>query len=150
MLVLGVGVNVSPWNPLSEEAPFPQDEKDHRYTDPGPTDQPPGFIDHFVQLRLKDHVAYASKYKYLIVLTGSSGFATADRLALFLAHTSAVVMLQESEFSYHFSTRLKPWVHYVPLTYSASDIVEKVPRWSGIVFRPVKYTADTASIPMCV
>ena len=28
--------------------------------------------------------------------------------------------------SYHFSARLVPWVHYVPLSFSASDLTEKV------------------------
>ena len=48
------------------------------------------------------------------------------RLASFLAHSGAVVLLQESEFSYHFSARLKPWVHYVPLSYSAADLIDKL------------------------
>ena len=34
--------------------------------------------------------------------------------------------MQHNEFEYHFSGRLKPWVHYVPLTYSAADIVNKI------------------------
>lgn len=38
----------------------------------------------------------------------------------------AVILLQHNEFEYHFSGRLKPWVHYVPLTYSAADIVNKI------------------------
>jgi hypothetical protein len=29
-------------------------------------------------------------------------------------------------YSQHFSTRLKPWVHYVPLSYSMADAVEKI------------------------
>jgi protein glucosyltransferase len=37
-----------------------------------------------------------------------------------------VVLLQESEFSYHFSARLRPWVHYVPLSYSAADLIDKL------------------------
>ncbi len=35
-------------------------------------------------------------------------------------------LLQESEFEYHFSARLKPWVHYVPITYTTADIIEKI------------------------
>ena len=34
--------------------------------------------------------------------------------------------LQETDFIYHFSARLKPWVHYVPLAYNAADVLEKV------------------------
>jgi hypothetical protein len=60
------------------------------------------------------------------VLSGLGGHASADRLATFLSHSGGVILLQQSEFSYHFSSRLIPWVHYVPLTYTASDIVEKI------------------------
>ena len=35
-------------------------------------------------------------------------------------------MLQSTDFSYHFSARLRPWVHYVPLTYTTADLIEKV------------------------
>ena len=28
--------------------------------------------------------------------------------------------------SYHFSARLVPWVHYVPLSFSAADLIEKI------------------------
>ena len=66
------------------------------------------------------------RYKYLVVLTGVEAKASSGRLASFLAHSGSVVLLQESEFSYHFSARLKPWVHYVPLSYSAADLTEKI------------------------
>eukprot|EP01034_Spumella_vulgaris_P027795 gene27795-34570_t len=68
----------------------------------------------------------AGKYKYMVVLNGINARAASARLASFLAYSGAVILLQHSEFEYHFSARLKPWVHYVPLTYSAADIVEKI------------------------
>ena len=68
---------------------------------------------------------YMSSYKYLPVLAGNS---ISERLNYFLAHSGAVLMLQETDLQYHFSARLKPWVHYVPLSYTAADIVEKV-KW---------------------
>ena len=37
-----------------------------------------------------------------------------------------MILLQETDFLYHFSARLKPWVHYVPLAYNAADLLEKV------------------------
>ena len=37
-----------------------------------------------------------------------------------------MILLQEAGFDYHFSTRLQPWVHYVPLTYSMADATEKI------------------------
>ena len=65
-------------------------------------------------------------YKYIIVLLGSSAMSTSGRLAHLIAHSGAVILLQSSSFSYHFSTRLKPWVHYIPLTYSGSDLISKI------------------------
>ena len=66
---------------------------------------------------------YMAKYKYLPVL---GGISVSERLATFFAHSGAVVLLQETEVQHFFSARLKPWVHYVPLSYTASDLVEKV------------------------
>lgn len=66
---------------------------------------------------------YMTRYKYLVVLAGQS---TSGRLATFFAHSGAVVLMQETDLVYHFSPRLKPWIHYVPLSYSAADIVEKI------------------------
>ncbi len=57
---------------------------------------------------------------------GLSGESTSDRLASLLAHSGAVILLQHSEFEYHFSSALRPWVHYVPLSYSAVDVAEKI------------------------
>ncbi len=66
---------------------------------------------------------YIGKYKYLIVL---GGISVSDRLQVFLARSGAVILLQESDILYHFSPRLKPWVHYVPLSYTAADVIEKI------------------------
>lgn len=45
-----------------------------------------------------------------------------------MLHSGAVILIQFHEYEYHFSSRLKPWVHYVPLSYTAVDAVAKV-RW---------------------
>ena len=47
-------------------------------------------------------------------------------MAQLIAHSGAVILLQEAGFNYHFSTRLQQWVHYVPLTSSMSDATEKI------------------------
>ena len=52
--------------------------------------------------------------------------STTGRLAWLLAHSGAVVLLPRSPFLYHFSARLLPWVHYVPLLYTSADLIEKV------------------------
>ncbi len=66
---------------------------------------------------------YMAKYKFLLVLGGMS---SSERLATFLAHSGAVILLQETDILYHFTPRIKPWIHYVPLSYTASDIIEKI------------------------
>ena len=63
-------------------------------------------------------------FKYLLVVDGLT--ATSGRLADLLAHSGAVILLQESLYQYHFSNALKPWVHYVPITYNTADLIEKV------------------------
>eukprot|EP01038_Epipyxis_sp_PR26KG_P008455 gene8455-11433_t len=90
----------------------------------------PGYIQPIISLYKNESVHYdqygPGKYKYLVVLTGVDGKALSGRLAAFFAHSGAVLLLQDSNMEYHFSARLKPWVHYVPLTYNAADVVEKV------------------------
>ena len=70
-------------------------------------------------------------YKYVVVVgiinkdNGHSD-STSGRLAHLLAHSGAVILLQSTTFRYHFSARLIPWVHYVPLSYSSGDLIEKI------------------------
>lgn len=65
-------------------------------------------------------------YKYLIVLNGQSA---SGRLAQFLRYSGAVILLQDTtEIKYHFSARLKPWVHYVPIAYNGADVIDKI-KW---------------------
>lgn len=68
---------------------------------------------------------YLSGTKYLLVLSGNNG---ADRLGPFLAHSGAVLLIQENDALSHFSARLRPWVHYVPITHTAADVADKI-RW---------------------
>ena len=56
-----------------------------------------------------DFDEYMLSYKYLIVIGGIFG---ADRLNTFLSHSGAVILLQETDFLYHYSAFLEPWVHY--------------------------------------
>lgn len=80
---------------------------------------------------LKSHLPKAeaydvTKYKYAVILTGSNGEAGVDRLSRFLAHSGSVILLQEHEFAYTYGSFLKPWVHYVPISYTTADIVDKI------------------------
>jgi Glycosyl transferase family 90 len=56
---------------------------------------------------------YMLSYRYLVVI---AGVGSADRLNTFLAHSGAVILLQETDFLYHYSAFLRPWVHYGKLT----------------------------------
>ncbi len=86
-----------------------------------------GYLGNLLHGKLNSQIEFGGgKYKYLVVLTGLSGLATSGRLSLFLAHSGSVVLLQNSPYLYHFSHRLKPWVHYVPISYSAADVIDKV------------------------
>ena len=69
-----------------------------------------------------------NKFKYLVVLIGGNGLASADRLAAMMLHSGAVLLIQHHDFEYHFSSRLKPWVHFVPLSFSTADLPDKI-RW---------------------
>ena len=123
------GRSALPWNPASTEGAFHKDlseeaKKAFNNTQAG-----------FVGSILSSYDPKASRidvgrYKYLVVTTG--GFNSDDlaaltgKLAAYMSHSGAVIMLQRSEFLYHFSARLKPWVHYVPLSYSMAELTRKV------------------------
>ena len=66
------------------------------------------------------------EYKYIIVPAGSGALSTSGRLAQLLAHSFAVILLQETGFNYPFSARLQAWVHYVPLAYNMADAIDKI------------------------
>lgn len=86
----------------------------------------PGNLRHIADMNMTERIplsTYMSSYKYLIVLAGNNGV---DRLSLFLGHSGAVILLQETDVLTTFSSRLKPWVHYVPITFSAADVIEKI------------------------
>ena len=86
-----------------------------------------GYLGSYLPLQLEHNVDYFSRrYKYIVVLAGLDGQATSGRLSAVLAHSGAVTLLQTTDYEYHFSARLKPWVHFVPISYSAADIIEKV------------------------
>lgn len=66
------------------------------------------------------------EFKYVVVPLGMGNNATSGRLLHLLAYSGAVILLQKSEFMYHISARLQPWVHYVPFSYSGADLSAKV------------------------
>ena len=114
------------WNPLSDEP----DRAMWLGVDPDPKNYTqnrnhPGFLQPI--MKFNDKRGYDPRhYKYVIVPVGSGDMSSSGRLAGLLAHSGAVVLMQMNTFAYHFSARLVPWVHYVPLSYSMADIIDKV------------------------
>ena len=87
----------------------------------------PGEPKFILPLSSKGGLSYnPKKFKYIIVPSGHDNEATSGRLSSLLAHSGAVVLLQHHQHTYHFSSRLKPWVHYVPLTMNMADATEKI------------------------
>jgi len=91
--------------------------------------QPPGYASNMIDVCAKKQPAYhRGGYKYNVVPLSGKALSTSGRLAHLLAHSGSVILLVSSQFTYHFSARLQPWVHYVPISYSMADLKEKV-RW---------------------
>ena len=108
------------WNPLAVESCVHVNES---YL-PHSAHPQPGDIDNIWSIHGERH-SNLGMYKYLVVTLGGIG-APSDRLENMIAYSGSVILLQESDWSYHFSSKLKPWVHYVPISYSTSDLTDKV------------------------
>ena len=127
---------LTPWNPLSDEYGNYYQSYDFKLTHAKkniseiPVNaSETGYLKALTPLYINDNLPYyPGRYKYTLVLTGIDGKASSGRLAYLLAHSGSVVLMQESQFEYHFSSHLKPWVHYVPLSFTGADIVDKI-RW---------------------
>lgn len=118
----GLSTDTRAWNPISQESnPYDKSSYEDEYK------SIPGTFA-AIRTHVGQPVDYVNRrYKYTVVLLGKGGLATADRLAPLIAHSGTVVLLQAPfEFDYHFSQRLKPWVHYVPIAYNTADVIRKV------------------------
>ena len=116
-----------PWNPESMESEF--GENDKRFDSDALREKSSaiGTLENLLKLRLPSVQKYdVTKYKFAVVLLGLNGKSTANRLSAFLAYSGCVILMQEHEFAYTFSSHLKPWIHYVPLSYNTADIIDKI------------------------
>jgi len=121
------GNNVAPLNPASNEDLSPGDPADKFYRQSPSNNTLTGFVEHLLHSRIEQGADVdVSGFKYTVVLLGRNGNACADRLDTYLLRSGSVILLQEGTCEYHYSMRLKPWVHYVPITYSAADVADKV------------------------
>lgn len=121
---------IFPVNPTLREEPVTSKDAEEFFrhpTSPSNSEQPAGSAKALLPFA-KSRPYQPGHYKYVVVMLAMDGAATSGRLAELLAHSGAVILLQEGALRYHFSARLIPWVHYVPLSYSSADLVRKV-RW---------------------
>jgi hypothetical protein len=72
--------------------------------------------------RFLDHDTSPHRYKFNIVVDGNA--APSQRLAVML-HSMSTLLKQESPSMEWYYDDLVPYVHYVPLSYHASDVVRK-------------------------
>jgi len=80
-----------------------------------------------VNVRSKTPERYVpGKFKYVVVPDGMGSASTSSRLLNVLGHCACVVLLVNSNLQFHFSGKLLPWVHYVPLANSGADLAAKV------------------------
>jgi hypothetical protein len=81
-------------------------------------------------LGIEQHKSYnPGEFKYVVVpLAMMEGMASSGRLLWLLAYSGAVVLMQEGIPTFHITSRLQPWVHYVPLSFSGADLAMKV-KW---------------------
>ena len=63
------------------------------------------------------------RYKYVVVPDGMGSVSTSSRLLHVLGHCDCVVLLVNSVLQFHFSGKLLPWVHYVPLATSGNIMI---------------------------
>ena len=115
---------INPWNPSSREEEFEPKTSDKKKFD----SKINGYVGNILSSAGGREYNIGS-YKYLVIMTGGFGenmMANTGKLATFLSHSGAVILIQKSEFNWHFSARLVPWVHFVPLSYSMAELVEVV------------------------
>ena len=148
--------NIRPWNPLSDELrdeandikrieaqQHPHDNTTAAAGHPHhPTSHHSGYLHSIMHNNAPGVNNYWIHYKYAVILIGSGTLASADRLGKLLAHSGCVLLIQSPhKFIYSFSSQLRPWVHYVPLSYRTTDLVDKV-RWLRSLARQIVANAQ--------
>jgi hypothetical protein len=132
-------VKVSPLNPVSKEEPISKEDwlgyhkKGSKYKKNDIESAPSTFNPEIPGsasplFNLSDSRSYHPRhYKYVVVmLVMGGGVATSGRVAELMAHSGAVILLQESAMHHHFTSRMVPWVHYVPVSYSGTDLIRRL------------------------
>jgi len=112
--------SLTPWNPLSPERFYNATAGKNR------TEWlRPGFTHFLESIAVPDGKHWhGGKFKFVVVIGHEDSLT--GRLSHALAFSGAVILLPKTPFHYHFSSKLEPWVHYVPLSYTSSDLIEKI------------------------
>ena len=121
------GEGLGPWNPSSDEVRLKNE--DPRFRNESFREGPSmiGTLNNLLKSKIQEGINYTpANYKFTVVLTGDGGESTSGRLSYLLAYSGSVVLIQDHDMAYTFSSYLKPWVHYVPLSFTGSDIIEKI------------------------
>jgi hypothetical protein len=114
---------MKPWHPLSQETIFVKTDAAAAAA-ANPEMDHPGYLQ-YIQNLTSDSVGWSGgHFKYIVVI--GYELSTTGRLAHALATSGAVILLATTPFRYRFSSRLLPWVHYVPLSYGSADLIEKL------------------------
>lgn len=112
--------SLTPWNPLSPE-PYYNTTAGRNRTDW----LRPGFAHYLETISVQDGKQWhGGKFKYIVVIGHEDSLT--GRLSHALSFSGAVILLPQTPFHYHFSAKLEPWVHYVPLSYTSADLIEKL------------------------
>ena len=110
------GEYLHPWNPASNESKLEsEDPRLSKTANQSISDeeQEIGTLKNLLKVKINQGVPYiAANYKFVVVLTGDAGFSTSGRLSILLAHSGSVVLVQDHDMVYSFSSFLKPWVHH--------------------------------------
>ncbi len=120
-------VYIGPWHPSSPEdklySPFDENLTKVDATMTQYDHIPLGYSQPFFGIK-RNYKYNPGHYKYVIVpLAQHGGMASSERLLWFLAHSGACI---EGIPTYHITSRLQPWVHYVPIANTGADVAEKV------------------------
>ena len=118
--------NINPWNPISQEGIQEFKSMSKEKAIGSFASDPLGFASPL--LAFDQQKSYnPGHYKYVVVpLAFEGGVSSSGRLLWLLAYSGAVILLQEGLPTYHITNRLKPWIHYVPLSVSGADLAQKV------------------------
>jgi hypothetical protein len=116
---------LKPWNPLSTEGIIDVEKVNDEEAKISLERDPIGFA--LPMIAMRQGKGYnPGHYKYVVVPLAMDGTGSSGRLLWLLAFSGATILLQEGMPTYHITSRLVPWVHYVPLSVTGADLAEKV------------------------